>query len=181
MRRNFCSEVLPMKNPTISSSAFVADNATVRGDVTLGECSSVFFGAVLRGDRAPITIGSGTNIQDNCVVHVDYDYPVVVGQNVTVGHGAILHGCTVGDNTLIGMGAIIQEGAVIEENCFIGAGAVVKRGMRIPKGHMAYGIPARIVRPITQAEYDEIRVSTAEYQEYKEEYQRQERENDKLM
>ena len=114
-----------MKNPTISSSAFVADNATVRGDVTLGERSSVFFGAVLRGDRAPITIGSGTNIQDNCVVHVDYDYPVVVGQNVTVGHGAILHGCTVGDNTLIGMGAIVLNGAQVGSNCLIGAGALV--------------------------------------------------------
>ena len=111
----------------------MADNATVRGDVTLGERSSVFFGAVLRGDRAPITIGSGTNIQDNCVVHVDYDYPVVVGQNVTVGHGAILHGCTVGDNTLIGMGAIVLNGAQVGSNCLIGAGALVPQHAVIPR------------------------------------------------
>jgi len=133
-----------MKNPTISSSAFVADNATVRGDVTLGERSSVFFGAVLRGDRAPITIGSGTNIQDNCVVHVDYDYPVVVGQNVTVGHGAILHGCTVGDNTLIGMGAIVLNGAQVGSNCLIGAGALVPQHAVIPDGSLAFGSPAKV-------------------------------------
>lgn len=111
-----------MKKPVIHPSAFVADNATVRGSVALGANSSVFFGAVLRGDRAPITIGAGTNIQDNCVVHVDYDHPVTVGENVTVGHGAILHGCTVGDNTLIGMGAIVLNGANVGSNCLIGAG-----------------------------------------------------------
>ena len=137
-----------MKNPTISSSAFVADNATVRGDVTLGERSSVFFGAVLRGDRAPITIGSGTNIQDNCVVHVDYDYPVVVGQNVTVGHGAILHGCTVGDNTLIGMGAIVLDGAKIGDDCIIAAGAVVTGKMDAPAGSLLVGSPAVVAKPL---------------------------------
>ena len=152
-----------MKNPTISSSAFVADNATVRGDVTLGERSSVFFGAVLRGDRAPITIGSGTNIQDNCVVHVDYDYPVVVGQNVTVGHGAILHGCTVGDNTLIGMGAIVLNGAVIGRDCIVGAGSLVPQGMVIPDGSMAFGSPAKIRRPLTEEEIAYNRGTAALY------------------
>ena len=152
-----------MKNPTISSSAFVADNATVRGDVTLGECSSVFFGAVLRGDRAPITIGSGTNIQDNCVVHVDYDYPVVVGQNVTVGHGAILHGCTVGDNTLIGMGTIVLNGARIGRDCIIGAGALVTQGKVVPDGSMAYGNPARIIRQLTPEEVEANRANAQAY------------------
>ena len=154
-----------MKNPTISSSAFVADNATVRGDVTLGERSSVFFGAVLRGDRAPITIGSGTNIQDNCVVHVEYDYPVVVGQNVTVGHGAILHGCTVGDETLIGMGAIVLNGAQIGKGCLIGAGALVTQNAVIPDGCMAVGSPARVKRPLTPEEMDGLRRSAADYRQ----------------
>lgn len=152
-----------MKNPTISSSAFVADNATVRGDVTLGERSSVFFGAVLRGDRAPITIGSGTNIQDNCVVHVDYDYPVVVGQNVTVGHGAILHGCTVGDNTLIGMGAIVLNGAVIGENSIVGAGALVTKNTVVPPGSLILGSPAKVKRALTEEEIEHNRASAAEY------------------
>ena len=131
-----------MKKPVIHPSAFVADNATVRGSVTLGANSSVFFGAVLRGDRAPITIGAGTNIQDNCVVHVDYDHPVTVGENVTVGHGAILHGCTVGDNTLIGMGAIVLNGAKVGSNCLIGAGALVPQNVEIPDGSLAFGSPA---------------------------------------
>ena len=154
-----------MKNPTISSSAFVADNATVRGDVTLGERSSVFFGAVLRGDRAPITIGSGTNIQDNCVVHVDYDYPVVVGQNVTVGHGAILHGCTVGDNTLIGMGAIVLNGAQVGSNCLIGAGALVPQHAVIPDGSLAFGSPAKVRSALDEAAIAELRQSALDYQQ----------------
>ena len=154
-----------MKNPTISSSAFVADNATVRGDVTLGERSSVFFGAVLRGDRAPITIGSGTNIQDNCVVHVDYNYPVVVGQNVTVGHGAILHGCTVGDGCLIGMHATILNGAVIGDGCLIAAGALVPENMQVPAGSLVIGIPGKVVRPVSAAQAAAIKANEEEYLE----------------
>ena len=154
-----------MKKPVIHPSAFVADNATVRGSVTLGANSSVFFGAVLRGDRAPITIGAGTNIQDNCVVHVDYDHPVTVGENVTVGHGAILHGCTVGDNTLIGMGAIVLNGARIGRNCLIGAGALVTQNAVIPDGCMAVGSPARVKRPLTPEEMDGLRQSAADYRQ----------------
>ena len=137
-----------MKKPVIHPSAFVADNATVRGSVTLGANSSVFFGAVLRGDRAPITIGAGTNIQDNCVVHVDYDHPMTVGENVTVGHGAILHGCTVGDNTLIGMGAIVLDGAKIGDDCIIAAGAVVTGKMDAPAGSLLVGSPAVVAKPL---------------------------------
>ena len=137
-----------MKKTVIHPSAFVAENATVRGSVTLGANSSVFFGAVLRGDRAPITIGAGTNIQDNCVVHVDYDHPVTVGENVTVGHGAILHGCTVGDNTLIGMGAIVLDGAKIGDDCIIAAGAVVTGKMDAPAGSLLVGSPAVVAKPL---------------------------------
>ena len=152
-----------MKKPVIHPSAFVADNATVRGSVTLGANSSVFFGAVLRGDRAPITIGAGTNIQDNCVVHVDYDHPVTVGENVTVGHGAILHGCTVGDNTLIGMGAIVLTGARIGNNCLVGAGALVTGKMDVPDGSLVLGNPAKVIRPLTAAEIAENVASRDEY------------------
>lgn len=152
-----------MKNPDIHPSAFVAPGAVVRGDVHLAENSSVFYNAVLRGDRAPIFIGAGTNIQDGCVVHVEYDLPAVVGRDITVGHGAILHGCTIGDETLIGMGAIVLNGARIGKNCLIGAGALVTQNAVIPDGSMVIGSPARVKRPLTPEEMDGIRQSAADY------------------
>ena len=148
--------------PKVPASCFIFPTAEIIGSVELGEDVIVYPGTVVRAGYGKITIGDKTNLQENVTFHVETGYDI--------------H-----DNVLVGMGAIIQEGAVIEENCFIGAGAIVKRGMRIPKGHMAYGIPCRIVRPITQAEYDEIRISTQEYQEYKAEYERQEQENDSLL
>ena len=154
-----------MKKPTIHPSAFVADNTTVLGDVTLGPDSSVFFGAVLRGDRAPITIGAGSNIQDNCVVHVDYDYPVTVGDDVTVGHGAILHGCTVGDNTLIGMGAIVLNGARVGKNCLIGAGALVPQNAEIPDGSLAFGSPARVRSALDEDAVQTLRQAALAYRQ----------------
>lgn len=154
-----------MKNPDIHPSAFVAPGAVVRGEVHLAENSSVFYNAVLRGDRAPISIGEGTNIQDNCVVHVEYDLPVTVGKNVTVGHGAILHGCTIGDETLIGMGAIVLNGAQIGKSCLIGAGALVTQNAVIPDGCMAVGSPARVKRPLTPEEMDGLRRSAADYRQ----------------
>ena len=154
-----------MKTPDIHPSAFVAPGAVVRGEVHLAENSSVFYNAVLRGDRAPISIGEGTNIQDNCVVHVEYDLPVTVGKNVTVGHGAILHGCTVGDETLIGMGAIVLNGAQIGKSCLIGAGALVTQNAVIPDGCMAVGSPARVKRPLTPEEMDGLRQSAADYRQ----------------
>jgi carbonic anhydrase/acetyltransferase-like protein (isoleucine patch superfamily) len=154
-----------MKTPNIHPSAFVAPGAVVRGEVHLAENSSVFYNAVLRGDRAPISIGEGTNIQDNCVVHVEYDLPVTVGKNVTVGHGAILHGCTVGDETLIGMGAIVLNGAQIGKSCLIGAGALVTQNAVIPDGCMAVGSPARVKRPLTPEEMDGLRQSAADYRQ----------------
>lgn len=154
-----------MKTPDIHPSAFVAPGAVVRGEVHLAENSSVFYNAVLRGDRAPISIGEGTNIQDNCVVHVEYDLPVTVGKNVTVGHGAILHGCTVGDETLIGMGAIVLNGAQIGKSCLIGADALVTQNAVIPDGCMAVGSPARVKRPLTPEEMDGLRQSAADYRQ----------------
>ena len=154
-----------MKTPDIHPSAFVAPGAVVRGEVHLAENSSVFYNAVLRGDRAPISIGEGTNIQDNCVVHVEYDLPVTVGKNGSVGHGAILHGCTVGDETLIGMGAIVLNGAQIGKSCLIGAGALVTQNAVIPDGCMAVGSPARVKRPLTPEEMDGLRQSAADYRQ----------------
>lgn len=141
-----------MKKPCIDPSVFLAPNATVLGDVTVGADSSIFFGAVVRGDRAGITVGRGSNIQDNCVLHVEFDEPLTVGDHVTVGHGAILHGCTVGDGSLIGMGAVVLGGAVIGKHCIIGAGALVPQGMVIPDGSLAVGVPAKVRRTLTEQE-----------------------------
>lgn len=126
-------------------STYIAPNATVVGDVTLGENVSVWYGAVLRGDSGAITVGEGTNIQDGAILH---EY-TVVGKNCTVGHGAIVHGCTVGDNCVIGMGAIILNGAVIGNNCIVGAGAMVTGKMNAPDGSMLLGSPARVVKELT--------------------------------
>ena len=160
------------KTPHIAPTAFVAHNATVAGDVTLGEQVSVFFGAVLRAEHDTITVGDGTNVQDCCVFHCDEGYPVSVGKNCTIGHGAIIHGCTIGDNTLIGMGAIVLNGAKIGDNCIIGAGALVTGGTVIPDGSLVVGSPAKVKRPVTEAEIESNRASAAGYRtegaEYKE-------------
>ena len=163
-----------MKTPDIHPSAFVAPGAVVRGEVHLAENSSVFYNAVLRGDRAPISIGEGTNIQDNCVVHVEYDLPVTVGKNVTVGHGAILHGCTVGDETLIGMGAIVLNGARIGSHCLIGAGALVTQSTVIPDGMMALGSPARVKSPLTPEAIASLHETALHYRQEAQELKEQE-------
>jgi carbonic anhydrase/acetyltransferase-like protein (isoleucine patch superfamily) len=126
-------------------AAVIAPNATVVGDVTLGENVSIWYGAVLRGDHGAIVIGDGTNIQDNCVIHEQ----TTIGKNCTVGHGAMVHGCTIGDNTVVGMGAIVLTGAVIGENCVIGAGAVVTGKMVAPAGSVLLGSPAKVVKAAT--------------------------------
>ena len=163
-----------MKNPDIHPSAFVAPGAVVRGDVHLAENSSVFYNAVLRGDRAPIFIGAGTNIQDGCVVHVEYDLPAVVGRDVTVGHGAILHGCTIGDETLIGMGAIVLNGAKIGSHCLIGAGALVTQSTVIPDGMMALGSPARVKSPLTPEAIASLHETALHYRQEAQELKEQE-------
>ena len=152
-----------MKTPHIHPSAFVAPGATVLGQVTIGAESSVFFGAVLRAEHDALTVGDGSNIQDNCVLHVDAGFPLSLGRNVTVGHGAILHGCTVGDNTLIGMGAVVLNGARIGKNCIVGAGALVTQNAVIPDGTLAVGSPARIRRPVTAEEIAANAASAAVY------------------
>lgn len=134
---------------------FVAEGARVVGNVSLENHVSIWYNAVLRGDTDSITIGEGSNIQDNATVHTYSGFPTVVGKNVTVGHNAVLHGCTVGDNSLIGMGAIVLNGAVIGKNCTVGAGALVTGGTVIPDGSMVVGMPAKVKRELTEKEIEE--------------------------
>lgn len=159
-----------MKTPVIHPNAYIAPNATVVGDVHIGAGSSVFFGSVLRGDREPITIGEDTNIQDNCVLHTDKGFPITIGRGCTIGHAAILHGCTIGDNTLIGMGAILLNGARVGRDCIVGAGALVPQGMEIPDGSLAFGSPAKVRRAMTAEEIESNRAAAAFYCREAEEY-----------
>lgn len=148
--------------PRVDEGAFVAENATLVGDVKVGKSSSVWFGAVLRGDIAPIVIGERTSIQDGCLVHVDPDRPTVVGNDVTVGHGAILHSARIGDNALIGMGAIILD-AEIGAGSLVGAGALVPSGKSYPANHLILGSPAKAIRELTPDELAGIQENKDEY------------------
>lgn len=143
---------LQISKVKIADSAFVAPGAVVLGNVTVKEDASIWYHATVRGDRARISIGQGSNIQDNCVVHTDDRFPVTIGENVTIGHSAVIHGCTIGDNSLIGMGAILMNGSIIGQNCIIGAGALVLEETEIPDNSVAVGNPAKVVRRITEEE-----------------------------
>ena len=136
------------KSPKIDESCYIAPSADIIGDVTIGKDSSVWFSAVVRGDMAPITIGSRSNIQDNCTLHCKIDQKIEIGNNVTVGHNAVLHSCTIGDNTLIGMSATVLDGAVIGKNCIVGAGALVTQNKVFEDNTMIIGSPARAVKKI---------------------------------
>ena len=151
------------KNPRNEGAAFVAPNATVQGDVILKPGSTVWYGAVLRGDDGTLTLGENSNVQDNAVLHCDVGGAVTLGRSVTVGHSAVVHGCTVGDNVLIGMGATVLNGAKIGDNCIVGAGALVTGKMDAPAGSMILGSPAKVVRPLTEAEIESNRESAREY------------------
>ena len=140
------------KMPRDEGAVFIAPNATVLGDVILKSGSSVWYGAVLRGDDGTLTVGEGSNVQDNAVLHCDEGGSVTLGKNVTVGHSAIVHGCTVGDGTLIGMHATLLNHCVVGKNCIIGAGALVPEGMNIPDNSVAVGVPARIIKSVSGAQ-----------------------------
>ena len=144
--------------------------AKVSGKVTLGNGCSVWYNAVIRGDEAPISVGENSNVQDNAVLHTSDGTPLIVGSGVTVGHSAILHSCTVGDNSLIGMGAIVLDGAVVGRDCIVGAGALVTGGTVIPDGHMALGSPARVTRPLRPEEIAHNRENCEAYVRRKELY-----------
>lgn len=158
------------KKQATTADVVIMDGAVVCGDVTIGKGSSVWFNAVVRGDMDHIRIGEDTNIQECSVLHVDENCPLTIGNGATVGHGAILHGCTVGDNSLIGMGAIVLNGARIGKNCIIGAGSLVTGGTEIPDGWMAFGNPAKPVRRMKEREIEENRASSAHYKERRELY-----------
>lgn len=143
----------------MENKVYIAPNATVVGDVQLEKDVSIWYGAVLRGDSGRICVGMGTNIQDNCVLHEN----VTLGKGCSVGHGAILHGCTIGDNCVIGMGAIVLDGAVIGDNCLVGAGALVTGKMNAPAGSLLLGNPAVVAKPLTQAQLDYIRADGENY------------------
>jgi carbonic anhydrase/acetyltransferase-like protein (isoleucine patch superfamily) len=151
------------KTPVLGKGVYLAKTATVLGDVTLGDHSSVWYGAVLRGDINRIEIGHHTNIQDLAVVHLADDFPCLIGNWVTVGHSAIIHACTVGDETLVGMGACILDGAVVGKQCLIGAKALVTPGTKIPDGSMVLGTPAKIVRTLTEQERGQLKYWAEKY------------------
>ncbi|EJP6473597.1 gamma carbonic anhydrase family protein [Clostridium sporogenes] len=162
------------KKPVIKENVFLAKSADLIGDVVLEENCTVLFGAVLRGDINSIHIGSGSNIQDNCVVHVDEgDLNVHIGNNVTVGHGAILHGCKINDNSLIGMGSIILNGVEIGSNTIIGAGSLVTSNKKIPSGVLCMGSPARIIRELSESEIASIKESAQDYMDLNKNFSRE--------
>ena len=151
------------RKPDTARAAFVAPNATVLGAVTLGASSSVWYGCVLRGDINTIEIGEGTNIQDLTMVHLADDHGVRIGRHCTVGHGAIIHACEIGDECLIGMGATILDGAKIGDRCIVGANALVTQRFTAPAGSMIRGSPAKVVRPLTEAEQAGLRAWAEKY------------------
>ncbi len=149
--------------PTISESAWVAESSQIIGDVELGDDANVWFGVVIRGDNEPIRVGRRTNIQDACVLHSDPGFPLTLGEDVTVGHKAMLHGCTIGDGSLIGIGAIVLNGAKIGKNCLVGAGALVTEGKEFPPGSMILGSPAKVVRQLGAEQLDGLQLMARHY------------------
>ena len=150
--------------PAIDAQAWVAPDANVIGNVILGAHASVWFGATIRGDNEAITVGEGSNVQENTVMHTDLGYPLVIGRNCTIGHKAMLHGCTIGDESLIGMGATVLNGAVIGRNCLIGAGALVTEGKQIPDGSLVVGTPGKVIRQLDDKAIEGLRASARHYQ-----------------
>jgi carbonic anhydrase/acetyltransferase-like protein (isoleucine patch superfamily) len=151
--------------PRIASSAFIADYVTITGDVTIGEHSSIWFNTVIRGDVSPTIIGDRVNVQDQCTLHQSPKYPLILEDDVTVGHQVILHSCTIRKNALIGMGSIVLDGAEIGEGAFIGAGSLVPQGKKIPPNTLAFGRPAKVVRELTNEDLEDMARIRREYVE----------------
>jgi gamma-carbonic anhydrase len=158
------------RSPIIAQNCFVAPTAVLIGDVTLHEGASVWFGCVLRGDVSPIVVGARSNIQDNTVIHGDDGSPTIIGEDVTVGHSAIIHAATVADRVLVGMGSVLLSRCKIGSDTIIGARALVTEEMEIPSGSLAIGMPARVKRPLTAEERAHIMASSAHYQEFAQHY-----------
>lgn len=162
--------LLPTHEPLVAPSAFIAPGAVLSGAVTVGEYSSIWYTSVLRGDINSVHIGAETNVQDGVIIHVADDYAAEVGNRVSIGHRAIVHACTVGDETLIGMGAIVMDGTVIGPRCVIAAGALVTKHQQIPEGSLVVGSPARVVRALTAEEIEQNRKLAAKYVEVSRRY-----------
>ncbi|THH38529.1 gamma carbonic anhydrase family protein [Aliishimia ponticola] len=153
------------KQPTCHADTWVAPDSNLIGDVVLAEAASVWFGSTLRGDNETIAIGAGSNVQENCVFHTDMGFPLTIGTNCTIGHKVMLHGCTIGSNTLIGMGATILNGAKIGDNCLIGAGALITEGKEIPDGSLVMGAPGKVVRQLDDNAISALEISALHYQD----------------
>lgn len=158
------------KRPVIGNDCFIADTATLAGDVTLREKVSVWYSAVIRSEAAPIVIGSESNIQDNCTIHTDEGFPTILGDQVTVGHGAIIHGSRIGSKTLVGMGTIIMNGSTIGKNCLIGGGSLILQGTTIEDGMLVLGSPASAKRKLTDEEISKIGLNATHYNLFRAEY-----------
>jgi carbonic anhydrase/acetyltransferase-like protein (isoleucine patch superfamily) len=156
--------------PEIKKNVFISGSSTIIGRCFISEDCSIWYNAVLRADVNEIIIGRETNIQDGCIIHCDHDYKTIIGNNVTVGHNAIIHGCTIGRNCLIGMGSTILDGAVIGDNVIIGANSLITHGKTIPSGVLAMGSPAKVVRELTSEEIEGIRQSVEGYVKLSREY-----------
>lgn len=157
--------------PEIDSSAYIAESAHVIGKVKIKANASIWFGVTIRGDNEFITIGNGSNVQENSVLHTDMGFPLTIGNNVTIGHQAMLHGCTIGDGTLIGIQAIVLNGAKIGKNCLIGAGALVTEGKEFPDNSLIIGTPAKVVRTLTEQDIAALADNAAHYVQRGQEYE----------
>ncbi len=153
------------KKPKISGENWVAPNATIIGDVTLEKNTSIWFNAVLRGDCDNIIVGEGSNVQDGSVLHTDPGYPLILGKNITIGHMVMLHGCSIGDNSLIGIGAVILNNVKIGKNCIVGAKALITENKEIPDNSLVVGSPGRVIRKVTEEEKKAISENTKHYQD----------------
>lgn len=164
------SKRIMSRDSTDRPGRYIAPNATVIGDVALGDEVSIWFGAVVRADKDRIVIGRCSNVQDNAVIHTSSGYPVQIGAEVSIGHGAIMHGCTVDDRVLVGMGAVVMNGAVIGSDTIIGAGAVITEGARIPQGSVVLGVPGRVVKQTTSEQRGYIAKNATSYWQMAEKY-----------
>jgi carbonic anhydrase/acetyltransferase-like protein (isoleucine patch superfamily) len=173
IKRNMMIKNYKDKNPKISNTVFVADSADIIGDVEIGDYSSVWFNATLRGDQNKIKIGNKTSIQDNVVIHVDETNAVQIGDNVSVGHGAVLHGCKIENNVIIGMNSTILNGAEIGKNCIVGANALVPEGKKFPEKSLIIGIPGKVKRELENADIEAISKNAEEYVELTKEYKKE--------
>ncbi len=151
--------------PKLDAESWCAPDANLIGNVVLEAGASVWFGSTLRGDNEEIRVGAGSNVQENCVLHTDMGFPLSIGAGCTIGHKVMLHGCTIGENSLIGMGAIVLNGAKIGKNCLIGAGALIPEGKEIPDGSLVMGTPGKVVRELDDAAIAKLRLSALSYQE----------------